>query len=173
MMSVCDTILDALTRLGIAYELIEHEAAHTMEDLIEAERRLSATIPKNLFLTPRNLSAFYLCVVRPDARFRTADISKQIGSSRLSFGPEEQLMEYLRVTPGAISPLGLLFDDRKNVSLLIDEALRSIDMLAFHPNDNTRSLSMSAADFFDRFLPYTGHEPRFVRIATLDAPERM
>lgn len=166
MINSSAAIFACLHELGIAYDRVDHAPARSMEDLLDAQKSLRATIPKNLFLAPRNKSAFYLCVVRPDAHFRTAELSKQIGSARLSFGPEDQLEALLRTFPGAISPLGLMFDTSRAVSLLIDESLRDLKKIAFHPNDNTCTLSMSAGDFFDRFLPRTEHAPRFIRIVS-------
>lgn len=163
-MNVQTEIFDRLSALGIEHQSVSHPAVRTIGDCKPAERELDALIPKNLFLAPRNLSAFYLCLVHPDAAFRTAEISKQIGSSRLSFGPEEKLAELLRTFPGAISPMGLIFPEARAVRLLIDGRLRDVQRLAFHPNDNRRTLAMSGRDFFDVFLPATGHEPRFVSL---------
>lgn len=164
-MTAAEEILFALKDLAIPYDLVRHEEVHTIEDCAWAQARLGAMVCKNLFLTPRNQSAFYLLVVRPDAVFRTADISGQIGSSRLSFGPAERLMEFLRVAPGAISPLGLLFDRGRRVQLLVDERLKTEARLAFHPNDNAQTLSLASADFFETFLSAVGHQPLFVRLA--------
>lgn len=163
-MTAAEEILFALKNLAIPYDLVRHEEVHTIEDCAWAQEQLGALVCKNLFLTPRNQSAFCLLVVRPDAVFRTADISWQIGSSRLSFGPSERLMAFLRVAPGAISPLGLLFDRQRRVQLLVDERLKLEERLAFHPNDNTQTLALKGADFFEKFLPAAAHPPRFVRL---------
>ena len=160
-----DTILavyDYLDALGIRYRLAEHPPAFTMEDCAAVDRQLGALTVKNIFLTTKNRRHFYLCITRPEARFHTADISKQAGSSRLSFAPEEALFELLRCRPGSASPLGLMFTDR--VGLLADGALRDIPMLAFHPCDNTRTVAISNRDFFDVFLPAAGIRPAFVEI---------
>lgn len=159
---IVERITKELDRLGIAYRMADHPAAHTVEDCKWAEQLIGARIPKNLFLTPRNLSQFYLCVAMPDAEFRTASISKQVGASRLSFGSPEKLAELLLTYPGAVSPLGLLFSEAKGVRVLIDRNLQNLPRLAFHPNDNTKSVAMSGEDFFDRFLPATGHVPVYV-----------
>ena len=151
-----------LDALGVRYERAEHAPAETMEDLAGVMRLLDCMIPKNLFLTPRNQSAFYLCLTMPDAAFRTADISKQIGSSRLSFGPADRLREYLHTYPGAISPMGLIFGESRAVNLLIDERLFPLPRLGFHPNDNRETLVLSGHDFFEVFLPSTGHAPQRV-----------
>ena len=163
-MTTKEEIYRALDDLGIKYTIAKHELAVTMADLKGVERELDAVIPKNLFLTPRNKSAYYLCLVSPDAVFRTADISKQIGSSRLSFADEQAVSGMLRTHSGAISPMGLIFDKDARINLLIDEALLSPKRLGFHPNDNTETLAMSHDDFFDAFLKHAGHEPRFVKV---------
>jgi Ala-tRNA(Pro) deacylase len=162
MMTASDEILRKLKELGIPFTLVCHPLARTMEDLKGVEQELGALIPKNLFLTPRNRSALYLCLVRPDYPFRTADISKQIGSSRLSFGTPEQMEAALHTHPGAVSPLGLLFESAREVRLVVDRRLLSEPFLGFHPNDNNKTLSMRTEDFFHRFLPATGHSVTWV-----------
>jgi Ala-tRNA(Pro) deacylase len=108
------------------------------------------------------MSAFYLCLMSPDAGFRTADISKKIGSSRLSFAPEDQLMRLMRTASGAISPFGLLFDEKREVRLIVDERLQGEGRLAFHPCVNTATIAIDMNDFKDKFLPFTGHSPAWV-----------
>ncbi|MDL2205663.1 prolyl-tRNA synthetase associated domain-containing protein [Eubacteriales bacterium OttesenSCG-928-N13] len=162
--SVQDAIFAHLTGLGIAYDLVQHPPVQTIEDCAWAEHTLDAVVPKNLFLTPRNKSAYFLCITRPDAIFRTADVSKQAGSSRLSFGEEQPLIEMLRTYPGAISPMGLIFPEASKMHLLIDRQLRTMPRLAFHPNDSAQTLAMAGEDFFDVFLPSTAHEVNWIDI---------
>lgn len=157
-------VFEVISAMGIGYQYLEHAPVQTMEDCKVAEEALQAVMPKNIFLCPRNQSAFYLLLTRPDAKYRTADISKQLGVSRLSFGPPEKLYEYLQTLPGAISPMGLMFDEGKNVKLVVDSALRDMPRLAFHPCVNTMSLAMSNEDFFGTFLTALGYEPAFVEI---------
>lgn len=157
-------ILAFLDGLGIACRRIDHAPAFTMRDCAENDRRLHALTPKNIFLTTKNRKRCYLCLTRPNARFRTADISKQAGSPRLSFAPEEMLLDRLRAHAGSASPLGLIFPQAEGVGLLVDAALREAPALAFHPCDNTHTVAMAAGDFFDRFLPAVGVAPQFVEI---------
>ena len=161
-MSAAEAVFAYLDRLGVAYRAIEHAPAYTMADCAEIDARLNALTPKNLFLTTKNGRRFYLCLARPDARFHTADISKQAGSSRLSFAPEALLYEKLRCHGGSASPLGLIFDDAHEVGLLVDAALRDAPELAFHPCDNTRTVVMRGEDFFGRVLPDLGVTPVYV-----------
>lgn len=153
-----------LDELGIAYASMEHAPALTIDDCLENDRQLGGVTAKNYFLTTKNQKNFYLCLVRPQARFRTSDISKQVNSSRLSFGTPEQMLALLRVQPGSVSPMGLLFDGEKRVRLLVDSGLREVEKIAFHPCDNTQTLVMDTADFFDVFLPAADREPTFVEI---------
>ena len=169
MASVKEDVLAALGALGIPYELLEHAPVHTMEDCKAAEAALGGVMPKNLFLTPRNHASHHLLIARAEAPFRTSRVSRQLGVSRLSFATAEELMDMLRTLPGAISPMGLLFDGEKKVHLAIDRALRGEERLLFHPCVNTATLAVSGADFFGRLLPALGHEAVYVDMEGEDA----
>ena len=164
MSSVEQEVYARLDALGIPYRAIQHAPVHTIEDCCVAEDALGARMPKNLFLAPRNQSAHYLLLARGEERLRSSDISRQIGSSRLSFASAEALMEMMRTLPGAISPMGLLFDPERRIRLLVDEALRDEPELIFHPCVNTASLAMTGVDFFGKYLPAVGRQPEYVTI---------
>ena len=164
MTDVAREVLAFLEAQGIKADVLEHAPVFTMAECAENDKKLDALAPKNYFLTTKNHRHFYLCIVRPNARLRTADISHQAGSSRLSFGSEEEMKELLRVHPGAVSPLGLMFDAKKRVQLLADEALKDEVRLAFHPCDNAATVAMSGRDFFETFLNAVGHTVQFVGI---------
>lgn len=157
-MSVAGEVFAFLDGLGVAYRAVEHAPAFTMADCIAIDAALGALTVKNIFLTTKNKKNCYLCIARPDARFHTADVSKQVGSSRLSFAPEEMLFERLRCHGGSASPMGLIFPEARGVGLIVDSALREVETLAFHPCDNTRTLAMAGEDFFGVFLPAAGVE---------------
>ena len=170
-MDVKDRILEELTRLGIAYDLIAHPPAHTMEECAEPMRILGGVMPKNLFLRPRRQEEFYLCVTRPDAPFRTSAVSRQAGASRLGFASEEELIRLLHARPGSASPLGLMFDEAKDVRLLMDERLMNEERLIFHPCDNSYSLAVSGKDFLEKFLPAAGHGVSWVSLSSEEGQE--
>lgn len=166
-MSAAKEVLARLDALGIAYRLVEHAPAHTMADCAEIDRSLSAlgvATPKNIFLRTRRTARYCLCLARPGARFHTADVSKQAGCSRLGFAPEGELYARLRCRPGSASPLGLMFPEAEGVALLVDASLRDAPALGFHPCDNTMTVVMSGADFFDAFLGAVGVEPTWVEM---------
>lgn len=153
-----------LRQLGIAYEAVEHPPVTTIEDCLENDRRLGALTAKNFFLCTKNLKHFYLCLTRPNARFKSGDISAQLGSARLHFAPEEYLQKYLHLKSGAVSPMGLIFDRERCVRLAVDSALLDVERIAFHPCVNTQTLAMRTQDFFEIFLPSVERAPAFVTI---------
>ena len=164
MSEAAEAVFAFLDGLGIACRAARHAPAFTMADCAAVDRQLGALTVKNLFLTPKNGKRFYLCITRPDARFRTSEVSKQVPSPRLSFAPEQALFERLRCHGGSASPMGLIFPEAKGVGLIVDEGLRACDTLAFDPCDNTATLAMAREDFFDVFLPAVGVAPVWVRM---------
>lgn len=164
MIDVAKQIYEKLDALGIAYSAIEHAPVHTIADCLEGDRRLNALTAKNYFLCTKNRKNFYLCLVRPEARLNTSDVSRQAGASRLSFAPEDMLETLLKTHAGAVSPMGLLFDAENQVRLLVDKALFKAEKLAFHPCDNTQTLAMRTQDFFHIFLPAVHHFPTEIEI---------
>ena len=157
-------VFENISAMGIGYRYMSHPAAATMADCRVVEETFGAVMPKNIFLTTKSGKVYYLLITRPNARYRTSDISKQLGTPRLSFAPADKLFEYLKCTPGAISPMGLMFDGEKQVKLAVDSALRDEQVLAFHPCINTMSLAMSSEDFFGTYLNAIGIEAEFVEI---------
>ena len=164
-MDVVQRILEGLDALGVSYDLARHPPVHTMEECAVPERILGGVMPKNLFLRPRRQEEFYLCVTRPDAVFRTSQVSRQAGSSRLGFASEEELWARLQARPGAAGPLALMLEEAKEVSLLVDERLRDEQRLIFHPCVSDHSLALSGKDFFERFLPAVGRPVTWVSLS--------
>ena len=142
-----EAILTFLQESGTDFGFIPHDEVHTIEDCIPNAARLGAIMPRNLFLTPRNESVFVLAIVPPLARFRTADISKQLGLSRLSFASPERVEQFLHTKPGAVSPLELIFDTGRQLRFAMDKALFREPVLAFHPGVPTATVSLKTVDF--------------------------
>ena len=164
MTDIVSRVYAKLDELGISYETVAHPPVMTIEDCLENDKKLGAVTAKNFFLATKNMKNFYLCLTRPNARFKSSDISKQLGSARLHFGPEEYLEQFLKLKPGAVSPMGLIFDEGRNVRLVVDSALLQTEKLAFHPCINTETLAMRTEDFFGKFLPGIGSGAQLVEI---------
>lgn len=150
-------VYDLLETLQIPYVGVDHEAAHTIEACIGVDEVLGTNMCKNLFLCNTQKTKFYLLLLPGSKKFRTADLSKQLQSPRLSFAPAEYMEEFLNIKPGAVSILGLMNDKDCNVKLLIDRELMTQEYLGCHPCVNTSSLKIKLSDILDKFLPYVNH----------------
>lgn len=157
---------DFLDALGICYQRIDHEAAMTMEACAAIDTALEATMCKNLFLCNRQCTDFYLLMLPGDKVFKTKELSKQLGCSRLSFGDGSYMEQYLDITPGSLSVLGLMNDKDHHVQLLIDEDLLGGAFIGVHPCVNTASLRLSMGDLLNTIIPAMGHAPRMVALGT-------
>ena len=159
---------DLLDRLNVEYQRIDHEAAMTMEACAAVDEALGGGICKNLLLCNRQCTDFYLLLLPGSKHFKTSVLSKEIGSSRLSFADGSYMEQFLDITPGSLSVLGLMNDKENRVRLLIDEELLKDEYIGFHPCINTSSLKVRTADLMEKIIPAMGHEPRLV---TLKNPE--
>ncbi|MBQ3079659.1 MAG: hypothetical protein IJC48_06660 [Clostridia bacterium] len=136
----------------LTYRIAAHKRVSAISECVIAEKLLGGVMPRNLFLSPRNESHFYLLIAHPESVFRTSSVSRQAGASRLSFGSEEALGRLLHTHSGAVSPLGLIFDEDRRVTLLVDRKLLTENALIFHPLENTASVRMEKDVFFHGFL---------------------
>lgn len=161
-------IYDYLDDLGIKYQRTDHEAADNMEACNEIDAILGVVICKNLFLCNRQKTCFYLLMMPGDKKFKTKELSAQIGSSRLSFADPEDMLKYLDIEPGAVSIMGLMNDKDHQVNLLIDEDVLEGDYLGCHPCVCTSSLKMKTSDVVEKFLPSTGHTFQTVHLVGED-----
>ena len=155
---------DLLDKLGVEYQRIDHEAAMTMEACVEIDKVLDATICKNLLLCNRQCTAFYLLMIPGNKQFKTSVLSKEIGSSRLSFAKPEYMLEYLDITPGSVSVLGLMNDHDHHVELLMDEDVLKGEYFGCHPCINTSSLRIRTADLMEKIIPAMEHPARIVTL---------
>ena len=153
---------DLLDRLGVEYERIDHEPAMTMEDCKEVDQLLEAVICKKLFLCNRQKTAFYLLMIPDTKVFHTKDLSAQIGSARLSFAKPEYMEEFLDITPGSVSVMGLMNDKEHRVQLLIDEDVLDGEYIGCHPCINTSSIRFKVKDLIEKVIPAMGHD--FVKV---------
>lgn len=154
-----------LDRLGIVYERVDHAPAMTMEACEDVDRVLGAKMCKNLLLCNRQCTDFYLLMMPGDKPFKTKELSKQIGSSRLSFAGGEYMEEFLDISPGSLSVMGLMNDRDRRVQLLIDEQLLQDPYICCHPCINTSSLKIKTEDVTGKLLPAMGHDLKTVTLA--------
>ena len=159
-------VYDFLDTLNISYQRVDHEAAMTMEACEEIDQVLgdNTSICKNLFLCNRQATDFYLLLIPGNKPFKTKELSAQIGSSRLSFAKPEFMEQYLDITPGSVSVMGLMNDIEHKVQLLIDEDILKKEYFGCHPCVNTSSLKFKTTDLIERIIPALEHTPQMVTL---------
>ncbi|MCD8150423.1 MAG: prolyl-tRNA synthetase associated domain-containing protein [Clostridiales bacterium] len=157
-------VYDLLDSLQISYQRVDHEAAMNMEVCEAIDLALQATICKNLFLCNRQETDFYLLMMPGTKKFKTKDLSKQLGVSRLSFAPEGYMKQFLDITPGSVSVMGLMNDSDNRVQLVIDEDVLAGEYVGCHPCINTSSLRLKTQDLVEKILPAMGHKPIVVQL---------
>ena len=155
-MSVEDEVCEYLNGIGVAFQRLDHERVSSMEECKIVEARLGGVVARNLFLTTTPRNAYYLLLAHPESAFRTSIVSRQAGSSRLSFADESDVKRLLNAHAGAISPFGLIYDTQKRVGLLIDKKLYKEEYWVFHPLENTSSVKLKRDDFLNVFLTSLG-----------------
>ncbi len=153
-------VLDAL---GIHYERFEHPPVFTADDAAAHWGPIRGTPVKNLFLRNKKGDRHYLVILEIAKEADLRQLVKIIGDDRLSFGSPERLLAQLGVTPGSVSPFGLIHEGSKAVQVIVDEELRGADRLIFHPNINTASVTIAVSDL-ERFLATRPNRVRWLRL---------
>ncbi len=136
----------ALDAAGIKYELKEHEAAFTIEEIDAMGIDEKGEIAKNLFLRNDNGKQHYLVMTRKDKTSDMKKIRAEIGSSRLSFASEDRLMRVMGLKKGSVSPLGVINDEDRHVKVYIDKDLMDMERVGVHPNENTATVFMAPGE---------------------------
>ena len=154
-----------IDNLEINYELVNHKAVYTIEDMNNLNNEIfkGAEICKNLFLRDQKGKRHFLVVLCSEKKADMTKIQEQALSTRLSFASSERLMKYLKLEPGHVSPMGLIHDEEKKVEVLIDKDLKNKKLLAVHPNTNEASILITYEDLM-KFIKAMGNEYEFIEI---------
>ncbi len=134
-----------LTDRGVRYEVTEHAAVFNMAELDAVRLPYPDRDAKNLFVRDDKRRNYYLITVKGDKRVDLKDFRKRYGLRPLSFASPEDLMAIMGLIPGAVTPLGLLSDEERKVTLFLDSAF-SGGLVGVHPNDNTATVWLEAED---------------------------
>jgi Ala-tRNA(Pro) deacylase len=156
-------VYSALDALGIAYERYDHPPVFTSEDAALHWSSIPARGMKNLFLRNKKGDRHYLVILPIEKEADLRRLVKVIGDDRFSFASPDRLARHLGLTPGSVSPFGLLNNPSHSVQVIVDTELRGAGLLIFHPNLNAHSLTISAPDL-ERFLQSTGHVVRWMKL---------
>lgn len=159
----CYELLDSL---NLEYYRCDHPDANanTMEDCLKIDAILEAVVCKNLFLCNRQHTQFYLLMMPGDKIFKTKELTGQLGCSRLSFAEPTYMLQYLDITPGSVSILGLMNDKDNAVRLIVDEDVLKGEYVGCHPCINTSSLKIRTKDMFGPLLKAMHHDMTVVKL---------
>lgn len=134
---------------NIWYEIQEHKPLYTMQDVLDVKMKYPEYEAKNLFICD-NYGKYYLVTVHGDKRLDLKEIKNKYGTGKLSFASQEDLIDILKLTPGSVTPLGLLNDEDLKVTFLIDKELFDGDgIIGVHPNKNDATIWMKTKDLVD------------------------
>jgi Ala-tRNA(Pro) deacylase len=161
-----EDVLEILKSLAIPYTLHEHPAVYTVEEANRYWGAISGAHCKNLLLRNKKGTRHYLVVVLSSKIPDLKALTGSLGEDRLSFASPERLMKYLGLSPGSVSPFGLINDRAKEVIVILDGEMENNGQVNFHPNVNTATVGLSYADFI-RFLDWSGNERRVLQFSPL------
>lgn len=156
-------VFNVLNELDISYVLHEHPAVFTVEEAQKHAEGIEGLHCKNLFLRDQKGKKHFLVVAENVKPIQVKEVGRKLGAGNLSFASPERLLKHLDLEPGAVSPFGLINDQENKVILVLDEELKGSDLLNFHPNDNTKTITISYDDFL-KFIKFTGNTVKSVAL---------
>lgn len=154
-------VFEKLEELEIPFEIYEHPPLDTIEIALDYWKDIDSMHCKNLFFRNHKGNRHYLVIIKDTTPFSIRSLEQKLKQGKLTFSSEKRLMKYLGVTPGSVSPFGLINDTEHHVHLFIDEQLQKADKISFHPNDNTASLVINYTDLL-KFLDVMGNTYEFI-----------
>ena len=151
-----------LNKSGINYEITEHKAVFNMEELGEVKLPYPEFDAKNLFVRDDKKQNYYLITVKGDKRVNLKEFRKKYGLRNLSFASAEELMKIMGLTPGSVTPLGLLNDEEHIVKFYLDSEFNGT-LIGVHPNDNTATVWLKSEDLI-KIIKEHGNEVSLAEI---------
>lgn len=152
-----------LKELNIPFEYYEHPPAPTIEEAIKYWEDLNATHCKNIFFRNHKGNRHYLVILEHRQALDIHDLEKRLKQGKLTFASPERMMKYLGLTPGSVTPFGLINDKANHVHVFLDENLQKSDKISFHPCINTASLVISFHDF-EKFMKWMGNGYEYLKL---------
>lgn len=154
-----------LNEYQLDFEMFEHEPIFTVDEGKHLSTSIIGAHSKNLFLKDKKKSYFLVSVLE-HKRVDLKTLSKNFGKGGLSFASEKELDQKLKLTPGSVTPYGLLYDTEKDVTFLLDEEFLQHKIVNFHPLQNDLTLSVEIKEFL-RFFELINHHPNIIKIPEL------
>lgn len=156
-------VIEVLEDLSIDYRHFTHPPIPTIEEGLKYWKNIDATHCKNLFFRNHKGKRHYLVILDHRENMAIHDMEKRLKQGKLSFASEKRLQKWLGLTPGSVTPFGLINDTENHVHVFLDENLKKSKRISFHPNINTATVDMPYEDFI-RFLSWTGNSWEYVKL---------
>ena len=158
------TVINKLEELKITYKEVTHTPVYTIEEMDNLGNIFEgAKICKNLFVRDQKRKRHFLIVVPEEKRVPLAEVTTKIGSTKLSFASEERLMKYLKLTPGAVTPLAVINDEANEVEVVMDESLKNEELLGVHPCVNTATVLIKPQEL-ERYITEAGNKIKYINV---------
>ena len=141
-------LIKTIQEFGYKYKIHKHAPLHTVQDSVKLRGKIEGSHSKNLFLKNKK-NQFYLFSCLENTRIDLKKISKSLNAGNISFANEKYLYEYLGVSPGSVTPFGLLNDKKNCVFFYLDKDFLNEKIVNFHPLTNTSTLSLEISDFIE------------------------
>ncbi len=157
-------VFQALDKLSIKYERVDHEAVSSMDECVEVNKVLDVEIRKNIFLCNAKKTSFFLLVLPANKSFDTKKFEQKLGLSHISFAPSEYMEKYLGTTPGSATVMGLINDTDDYIQLILDKEITESEYFGCNPGKNTSHIKIKTEDLLKKFLPYVKHRPKIIEL---------
>ena len=151
--------------LGIETTTHTHPPVFTVEEAKRHCGHLPGGHCKSLFLKDKK-GRLWLVVALDDQAIDLKALAKELGAARFSFGRAELLEQVLGVSPGAVTPFGLINDRERRVEVVLDAAMMELKLLNYHPLSNDATTAIRPQDLIDLIVSF-GHRPRLLDFGAL------
>lgn len=156
-------VFKILEELNIKYDVVNHPAVYTVEEMAGLNITNLDDVCKNLFLRDYKGKRHFLAILHKDKQADLKKLREQLGTTALSFASEERLTQYLQLSKGAVTPFGVINDTNRDVEVVFDKDLVGKSSLGFHPNENTATVWLSFADI-KRVIEQNGNTITYVTV---------
>lgn len=161
-------LFDFFNANHIEYKLFKHQPVFTTEEtpiLVDSGgiEKIPGLESKSLFLKDKKNNTFYLASVTQDKRVDLKTLSDMLGCGRFSFGKAEEMLQFLKLTPGSVTPFGLIFDEQQKVLFVLDQDFLTASFVTFHPLRNDMTIALTPQHFLAS-MEKIGHKPRVLHI---------
>ena len=146
MKSERQKVFDYLSEMNIDYDIVEHSAVYTIEDMENLNIDADNQVVKNLFVRDDKKKRYFLISVQKDKRVDLKALRTKLDSKPLSFASESAMQEILGLDKGAVTPLGILNDANCIVEVVLDNDIRRFHHIGIHPNDNRATIWIKPED---------------------------